>query len=228
MNKMMHAIALLLLPGLAVADPGLQAADTSWILTSTALVLFMTLPGLAMFYGGLVRSKNVLSILLQCFSIAAIMSILWLIVGYSIAFSEGNDYFGGFSKVMLAGVQEETLSGGLPESLFALFQMTFAIITPALIIGAFAERIKFSAVLLFSALWLLVVYAPVTRWLAGQYGVTRFCRWHSRAYYGWCCGIGGGTGYRSTARFSGNTDDAAQHDHDYCRCRHAVGWMVRI
>jgi len=167
MNKMMHAIALLLLPGLAVADPGLQAADTSWILTSTALVLFMTLPGLAMFYGGLVRSKNVLSILLQCFSIAAIMSILWLIVGYSIAFSEGNDYFGGFSKVMFAGVQEETLSGGLPESLFALFQMTFAIITPALIIGGFAERIKFSAVLLFSALWLLVVYAPVTHWVWG-------------------------------------------------------------
>jgi Amt family ammonium transporter len=167
MNKMMHAIALLLLPGLAVADPGLQAADTSWILTSTALVLFMTLPGLAMFYGGLVRSKNVLSILLQCFSIAATMSILWLIVGYSIAFSEGNDYFGGLSKVMFAGVQEETLSGGLPESLFALFQMTFAIITPALIIGGFAERIKFSAVLLFSALWLLVVYAPVTHWVWG-------------------------------------------------------------
>ncbi len=167
MNKMMQAIALLLLPGLAVADAGLQAADTSWILTSTALVLFMTLPGLAMFYGGLVRSKNVLSILLQCFSIAAIMSILWLIAGYSIAFSEGNDYFGGLSKVMFAGVLEETLSGGLPESLFALFQMTFAIITPALIIGGFAERIKFSAVLLFSALWLLVVYAPVTHWVWG-------------------------------------------------------------
>ena len=167
MNKMMQAIAQLLLPGLAVADAGLQAADTSWILTSTALVLFMTLPGLAMFYGGLVRSKNVLSILLQCFSIAAIMSILWLIAGYSIAFSEGNDYFGGLSKVMFAGVLEETLSGGLPESLFALFQMTFAIITPALIIGGFAERIKFSAVLLFSALWLLVVYAPVTHWVWG-------------------------------------------------------------
>jgi len=167
MNKMMYAIALLLLPGLAMADPGLQAADTSWILTSTALVLFMTLPGLAMFYGGLVRSKNVLSILLQCFSIAAVISILWLIAGYSIAFSDGNDYFGGLSKVMFAGVLEETLSGGLPESLFALFQMTFAIITPALIIGGFAERIKFSAVLLFSALWLLVVYAPVTHWVWG-------------------------------------------------------------
>jgi ammonium transporter, Amt family len=167
MNKSMHAIALLLLPGAAMADSGLQAADTSWILTSTALVLLMTLPGLAMFYGGLVRSKNVLSILLQCFSIAALMSILWLIAGYSIAFSDGNDYFGGFSKVMFASVQEETLSGGLPESLFALFQMTFAIITPALIIGGFAERIKFSAVLLFSALWLLVVYAPVTHWVWG-------------------------------------------------------------
>jgi Amt family ammonium transporter len=167
MSKLMHAMALLLLPGATMADSGLQAADTSWILTSTALVLFMTLPGLAMFYGGLVRSKNVLSILLQCFSIAALMSILWLIVGYSIAFSDGNDYFGGFSKVMFAGVLEETLSGGLPESLFALFQMTFAIITPALIIGGFAERIKFSAVLLFSALWLLVVYAPITHWVWG-------------------------------------------------------------
>lgn len=157
----------LLLPGAVLAEDALHAADTSWILTSTALVLFMTLPGLALFYGGLVRSKNVLSILLQCFAIAGTMSILWLIAGYSIAFADGNDYFGGLSRAMFAGMREDTLSGALPESLFALFQMTFAIITPALIIGGFAERIRFSAVLLFSAIWLLVVYAPVTHWVWG-------------------------------------------------------------
>jgi len=167
MSRLLQLAALLLLPGVALADDGLQAADTSWILTSTALVLFMTLPGLAMFYGGLVRSKNVLSVLLQCFAIAGLVSILWLIVGYSIAFAEGSDYFGGMSRVMFSGVQEDTLSGGLPESVFALFQMTFAIITPALIIGGFAERIKFSVVLLFSAIWLLVVYAPITHWVWG-------------------------------------------------------------
>jgi Amt family ammonium transporter len=167
MSRLLQLAALLLLPGVALAEDGLQAADTSWILTSTALVLFMTLPGLAMFYGGLVRSKNVLSILLQCFAIAGVVSILWLVVGYSIAFAEGSDYFGGLSRVMFSGVQEDTLSGGLPESVFALFQMTFAIITPALIIGGFAERIKFSVVLLFSAIWLLVVYAPITHWVWG-------------------------------------------------------------
>jgi len=167
MSRLLQLAALLLLPGIALAEDGLQAADTSWILTSTALVLFMTLPGLAMFYGGLVRSKNVLSVLLQCFAIAGVVSILWLVAGYSIAFSEGSDYFGGLSKVMFSGVEEDTLSGGLPESVFALFQMTFAIITPALIIGGYAERIKFSVVLLFSAIWLLVVYAPVTHWVWG-------------------------------------------------------------
>jgi len=167
MSRLLQLAALLLLPGMTLAEDGLQAADTSWILTSTALVLFMTLPGLAMFYGGLVRSKNVLSILLQCFAIAGLMSILWLVVGYSIAFTEGNDYFGGLSRFMFSGIQEDTLSGGLPESLFALFQMTFAIITPALIIGGFAERMKFSAVLVFSSIWLLIVYAPITHWVWG-------------------------------------------------------------
>jgi len=157
-----------LLPGLAVAEEAaLSGANTSWILTSTALVLFMTLPGLALFYGGLVRSRNVLSILMQCFAIAGIASILWLVLGYSIAFSEGNGLIGGLSKAMFAGVQEETLAGDIPESLFALFQMTFAVITPALIIGGFAERMKFSAVLLFSSIWLIVVYSPITHWVWG-------------------------------------------------------------
>jgi Amt family ammonium transporter len=145
----------------------LDSANTSWILTSTALVLLMTLPGLALFYGGLVRSKNVLSILMQCFSIGAIASILWLIVGYSLAFAEGNAFIGDFSKVLMTGITKDTLAGDIPESLFMLFQMTFAVITPALIIGGFAERMKFSAVLIFSSLWLLTVYAPVTHWVWG-------------------------------------------------------------
>ena len=159
---------LVMLPGFAQAEEAaVSGANTAWILTSTALVLFMTLPGLALFYGGLVRSKNVLSVLMQCFSIAGVASILWLVAGYSLAFGEGNAWIGDFSKVMLAGVGRESLSGDIPESLFMLFQMTFAIITPALIIGAFAERMKFSAMLLFSALWLMLVYVPVTHWVWG-------------------------------------------------------------
>lgn len=145
----------------------INGADTAWIMTSTALVLFMTLPGLALFYGGLVRTKNILSILMQCFSIAGIVSILWFVVGYSIAFSGDNPYFGDFSNVLLAQVSINTVNGSIPESLFAMFQMTFAIITPALIIGGYAERMKFSAVLLFSSIWLLVVYAPITHWVWG-------------------------------------------------------------
>lgn len=127
----------------------------------------MTLPGLALFYGGLVRSKNVLSVLMQCFGIAGIVSLLWLIAGYSLAFGEGNAWIGDLSKVMLSGVTRSSLSGDIPESLFMLFQMTFAIITPALIIGGFAERMKFSAMLLFSALWLFLVYVPITHWVWG-------------------------------------------------------------
>jgi Amt family ammonium transporter len=158
----------ILFPSLALAEGAVaDGANTAWILTSTALVLFMTLPGLALFYGGLVRSKNVLSVLMQCFSIAGLASILWLVVGYSLAFGEGNAWIGDFSKVLMAGVGRETLSGDIPEPLFMLFQMTFAIITPALIIGGFAERMKFSAMLLFSTLWLLLVYVPVTHWVWG-------------------------------------------------------------
>jgi len=148
-------------------DTILDTGNSAWILTSTALVLFMTLPGLAMFYGGLVRSKNVLSILMQCFAIAGISSVIWFAFGYSLAFSEGNAFIGGFDKAFMAGIGKDSLQGDIPESLFMLFQMTFAIITPALIIGGFAERMKFSSVLLFSAIWLLAVYVPVTHWVWG-------------------------------------------------------------
>ncbi|RMG35062.1 MAG: ammonium transporter [Gammaproteobacteria bacterium] len=161
-------LILLTLPGAASAgEASLNGADTAWIMASTALVLFMTLPGLALFYGGLVRSKNVLSVLMQCFAIAGLASVLWLVAGYSLAFGEGNAWIGDLSKAMLAGVDRDTLSGTIPESLFMMFQMTFAVITPALVIGGFAERMRFSAMLLFSALWLMLVYVPVTHWVWG-------------------------------------------------------------
>ena len=146
-----------------------NGADTAWILTSTALVLFMTLPGLALFYAGLVGPRNILSVLMQCVTIASLMSLLWLVAGYSLAFAEGTSWVGGPGKMMLAGVTRgQVFEGtGIPESLFFMFQMTFAIITPALIVGAFVERIKFSAILLFCSLWLLLVYAPVTHWVWG-------------------------------------------------------------
>ena len=143
------------------------AADTAWILTSTALVLFMTLPGLALFYGGLVRSSNVLSALLQCFAIACLVSVLWLVGAYSLAFSGDGAYIGNLSKAFLMGVGTDTAAGNLPEDVFFMFQMTFAIITPALVVGAYVERIKFSAVLWISGLWLILVYAPVTHWIWG-------------------------------------------------------------
>lgn len=147
----------------------MNAADTAWILTSTALVLLMTLPGLALFYGGLVQSRNILSVLMHCMAIACLASILWLALGYTLAFSEGTPWLGGLQKAFLSGVGRDTIFEGttLPESVFFSFQMTFAVITPALMVGAFVERIKFSAVLLISALWLLVVYAPVTHWVWG-------------------------------------------------------------
>lgn len=167
-HKYLAAAVLFLLPNMATAQDALSGANTAWILTSTALVLFMTLPGLALFYGGLVRTRNVLSVLMQCFAIAVVVSVLWLLVGYSIAFGPSESaYWGGLSKAMFNGVVVDSLSGNIPETVFASFQMTFAIITPALIVGAFAERIKFSAMLLFSALWTLVVYFPVANWVWG-------------------------------------------------------------
>ena len=169
---------LRLIPGLPVAFwpisafgqdsvPALSDGDTAWIVTATALVLFMTLPGLALFYGGLVRARNLLSVLMHCFSICCLVSVLWLVIGYSLAFGEGNAVIGGLGRMFLFGVGTETLAGAIPEVVFFMFQMTFAIITPALIVGAYAERISFPAVLLFSAIWLLLVYVPVAHWIWG-------------------------------------------------------------
>jgi ammonium transporter, Amt family len=150
----------------------LDTGDTAWMLTSTALVLMMTIPGLALFYGGMVRSKNVISVVAQCFAITAVMTIVWMVAGYSLAFSENpsgglQPYVGGLGAAMLNGITMEGLSGTIPEYLFVIFQMTFAIITPALIVGAFAERMKFSAILLFMIAWSLIVYAPVCHWVWG-------------------------------------------------------------
>ena len=157
----------------------MDSGNTAWILTSTALVLFMTMPGLALFYGGLVRSQNILSVLMQCFAIACLASFAWLFMAYSIAFSEGSPYFGDLSQMFLMNMARDSLSGDIPESAFFMFQMTFAIITPALIVGAYPERIKFSFVIAFSFLWILFVYAPVTHWIWGggwlaQMGVLDF------------------------------------------------------
>jgi len=146
----------------------MNGADTAWIIVATALVLFMTLPGLALFYGGLVRARNVLSVFMHCFSIACLMSILWLVAGYSIAFGDGGSgLWGGLGKAFLNGVDADSLSGTLPEVLFFAFQMTFAIITPALIVGAYVERVGYGFVLTFSGLWMLLCYAPVVHWIWG-------------------------------------------------------------
>jgi Amt family ammonium transporter len=158
------ALGAAVCPALVQAQ-AIDSGDTAWLLTSTALVLLMTLPGLALFYGGLVRSRNVLSVLMQCFALCCIVSLIWMAFGYSAAFAEGNGFLGSFSKAWLRGVEVGTVHGTVPESVFVMFQMTFAIITPALIIGGFAERTRFGGMLLFSILWLIVVYLPVTHWV---------------------------------------------------------------
>jgi Amt family ammonium transporter len=162
-------VALLILPSWCFAE-GIDSGDTAWMLTSTALVLFMTLPGLALFYSGLVRARNVLSLLMQCFAIACMASIVWVLVGYSLFATDGggaNGFVGGLSKTFLLGVTTESVSGTIPETVFVMFQMTFAIITPALIVGGFAERMRFSSMFLFSTLWLVIVYIPVAHWVWG-------------------------------------------------------------
>ena len=152
-------------PSALAAD--IDSGDTAWVLAATALVLMMTLPGLALFYAGLVRARNAVSVVAQCFGVACAASLLWMICGYSLVFADGNGFIGGLGKVMLRGVSSESAVGNIPETVFAAFQMTFAVITPALVMGAFVERMRFGAVLLFSCLWLLLVYAPVAHWVWG-------------------------------------------------------------
>ena len=162
----------ILIPSSVMAgdEPALSSGDTAWMITATALVLFMTIPGLSLFYAGMVRSKNVLSVLMQCFAITSLMTILWVVFGYSIAFGGEGAFWGGLSKMFLAGVGVDSLSGTIPETVFITFQMTFAIITPALMVGAFAERMKFSSMLVFMTIWLIFVYAPICHWVWGDGG----------------------------------------------------------
>jgi len=166
------ALLLAYAPLAAAAEPPkLDPANTAWMITASVLVLFMTLPGLALFYAGLVRSKNVLSVLMQCFSITCVVTLAWVIAGYSIAFGDGgtlNAWYGGWDKSFLAGIAVATVKGSIPETVFAMFQLTFAIITPALVIGAYAERVRFAGMLLFNLLWLLLVYCPIAHWVWGD------------------------------------------------------------
>ena len=162
---LISGLVLIFTPALFAQE--LNSGDTSWILTSTALVLFMTLPGLALFYGGLVRSKNVLSVLMQCFAIACLISVCWVIYGYSLAFKGDGQYIGDLSALFLSGIERDSMAGSIPESLFVMFQMTFAIITPALVVGAFAERVKFGAICIFSILWFTFVYLPACHMIWG-------------------------------------------------------------
>lgn len=164
-------ISFLSLVAMPAAASDISGADTAWLLTATALVLFMTLPGLSLFYGGLVRVRNVLSVLMQCFALAALMSLVWFVAGYTLAFGsagvEQGAWMGDLGNLFLAGIVMDGVNGSIPDSLFVMFQMTFAVITPALIVGGFAERIRFSSMLLFSTAWLLLVYAPVCHWVWG-------------------------------------------------------------
>ncbi|MDE0537099.1 MAG: ammonium transporter [Rhodospirillales bacterium] len=169
--------------GALAQDAKLAGGDTAWIITATALVLFMTMPGLALFYGGLVQSRNVLSVLMHCFTITCVSSVLWLVLAYSIAFGDASAWWGGLGKAFFRDVGTDALSGTIPESVFFMFQMTFAVITPALIVGAYVERIKFSAVILFSALWLIFVYAPSTHWIWGG-GILADLGWISESLKG--------------------------------------------
>jgi Amt family ammonium transporter len=162
------ALLLGLAPGIVLAEDQLSAGDTAWMLTSTALVLFMTIPGLSLFYAGMVRAKNALSVMMQCFTITCLVTVLWTCYLYSLAFGDDiNGLVGGLNKAFMAGISADTLSGTIPETVFSMFQLTFAIITPALIVGAFAERMKFSAMLWFMTLWVTLVYAPVAHWVWG-------------------------------------------------------------
>src|SRR3954463_3073459 len=171
MGKWLAGAAWLYAPLVFAAEPPkLDPANTAWMIVASALVLFMTLPGLGLFYAGLVRAKNVLSVLMQCFAITCVVTLAWMVVGYSIAFGDGNAWWGGLGNAFFSGIEVKSIRAGttIPETVFAMYQLTFAIITPALVIGAYAERVRFGGMLLFSVLWLLLVYVPVAHWVWGD------------------------------------------------------------
>ncbi len=216
--------------------PTLDTGDTAWMLTSTALVLMMTVPGLAMFYGGMVRKKNVLATAMQSFATCCLVTVLWMIVGYSFAFGDGgslNAFFGGFGNLFLNGMGLDSLSGTIPESVFMTFQMTFAIITPALITGAFADRMKFSAMLIFIGLWLLLVYAPICHWVwgggfLGEEGVLDFAGGTVVHINAGIAGLVCCDRARQTAGLRHREHGAAQLDAELDRRFAAVGRLVRL
>jgi Amt family ammonium transporter len=170
MNRIVLCLLLAHAPAVLAQTPApkMDPANTAWMLVSAALVLFMTLPGLALFYAGLVRTKNVLSVLMQCFAVTCVVTLAWFAVGYSIAFGDGDGFWGGLGKSFFAGIDVKTVKGTIPETLFAMYQMTFAIITPALVVGAYAERVRFGGMLIFTVLWLLLVYCPIAHWVWGD------------------------------------------------------------
>ncbi|MCZ6656964.1 MAG: ammonium transporter, partial [Gammaproteobacteria bacterium] len=170
MKRWILGLSVGLIAAPVFASDGVNAGDTAWMLTATALVLFMTIPGLSLFYAGMVRVKNVLSVLMQCFAITCLVTVVWICWAYSFAFGGEGAYWGGLSKTFLAGVGVDSVSGTIPETVFITFQLTFAIITPALIVGAFVDRMRFSALLAFVALWVSFVYAPITHWVWGEGG----------------------------------------------------------
>lgn len=229
---MQHAIYLILpilflcFPTSVSAADSLDTGDTAWMLTATALVLFMTIPGLALFYGGLVRAKNVLSVLMQCFVLTALMTIIWVALGYSLAFDTTgmvpgafnfNSFVGGLGKAFLSGITAKSLTEAFPESIFVCFQMTFAIITPALIVGAFAERIKFSALLLFMSFWSILVYAPVCHmaWSGPGSFFGNLASWTSRVEQS-------STSTRESPRFSPPSSSANARATHESQCRHTA------
>ena len=220
----------------AAEPPKLDAANTAWMITASVLVLFMTLPGLALFYAGLVRAKNVLSVLMQCFAITCVVTLAWVVVGYSIAFGDGgsaNAWFGGFGKSFLSGIDVKAVRGSIPETVFAMFQLTFAIITPALVIGAYAERVRFGGMLLFSLLWLLRRLLPdralgVGRRLAAEDGRDGFRRRPGGAPERGHGGVGVRARARQAQGLPRHGDAAAQPDDDGDRRVHALGGLVRL
>ena len=213
----MYAVVALVTPGLAVAQDALDSGDTAWMLTSTALVLFMTIPGLSLFYAGMVRAKNALSVMMQCFTICCLMTILWVLYVYSLAFADGSTFVGGFGNAFMANVGVDTLSGTIPESVFSMFQLTFAIITPALIVGAFAERMKFSALLLFMSFWSILVYAPVCHmaWSGPGSFFGNLASWTSRVEQS-------STSTRESPRFSPPSSSANARATHESQCRHTA------